>query len=98
MNPHAHKDVGSTKDEKLPIVSFLGILLPFFWGGLVITAIVSLVNFRWTQMDFRFVWLLLAGMAYSGGLAQKTNGRGWDITGEKGRRIGTKSKGESLDA
>lgn len=38
----------------------------FLLGSLLITAMVSLVNFRWTQMDFRFVWLLLAGMAYAG--------------------------------
>ncbi len=37
----------------------------FLFGTLLITALVSSTNFRWTQMDFRFFWLILAGMAAS---------------------------------
>ncbi len=42
----------------------------FLFGSLLITAIVGAFNFRWTQMDFRFFWLLLAGMAATGRLCQ----------------------------
>lgn len=38
----------------------------FLLGSLLITGLVGMVNFRWTQMGFRFFWLLLAGMAATG--------------------------------
>jgi O-antigen ligase len=37
----------------------------FLLGALLITAITGLTSFRWTHRDFRFFWLLLAGMSYT---------------------------------
>lgn len=37
----------------------------FLLGTAGLTLLASLMNFRWTHIDFRFFWLLLAGVAFS---------------------------------
>jgi O-antigen ligase len=40
-------------------------LFLFLLGAILITAITGLTSFRWIHRDFRFFWLLLAGMSYT---------------------------------
>ena len=48
----------------------------FLLGTAGLTLLASLMNFRWTHIDFRFFWLLLAGIAFSYTLIVPPSGTG----------------------
>ncbi|MCO6441256.1 MAG: O-antigen ligase family protein [Nitrococcus mobilis] len=43
----------------------------FLLGAAGLTFLASLMNFRWIHIDFRFFWLILAGVAFSYALAKR---------------------------
>lgn len=45
----------------------------FLLGTAGITILSSLMNFRWIHIDFRFFWLILAGIAFSYALDEREN-------------------------